>query len=150
MECVRVLDLISRRIEEEIAGDFIEPAVFLDERMKLLRSAVVMANELPNSVILCFTRRGITAAGLAAHRPARAPILAATDSYETFRHLRMVRSVEPYYLFPFGDPEKNIMRAIDSLAKQGRLRSGDKVVVVSDLMTMQNRRIDSIQLRTVE
>ena len=149
-ECVRVLDLISQRIEEEIAADFPEPAVFLDERMKLLRSAVVMANELPNSVILCFTRLGATAAGLAAHRPARAPILAATDSWETFRHLRMVRAVEPYYLFPFGDPEKNIVRAIDSLTHQGRLKKGDKIVVVSDLMTMQNRRIDSIQLRTVE
>jgi len=149
-ECVHVLDLISRRIEEETAADFPEPAVFVGERMKILRSAVVMANELPNASILCFTRRCVTAAGIAAHRPARATIHAATDSLETFRQLRIVRAVEPLYLHPFGDPEKNIVRAIEALTKSGRISKGDKVVVVSDLMTMQNRRIDSIQLRTVE
>ena len=106
MECVAALDLITRRIEVEIAADFPEPTVFLDERMKLLRSAVIMANELPHSVLVCFTRKGVTAAGLAAHRPAHAPVLAFTDSVETQRHLKIVRSVEPYLLQPFGDPRK--------------------------------------------
>lgn len=149
LECVRVLDTISRRIETEMAAEFPEPAVFLAERMKLLRSAVVMANELPNSAILCFTRRGITAAGLAAHRPARAPILAVTDCPVTLRHLKLVRSVEPFLLQPFGDPEKTITRALESLQKQGRIKTGDKLVIVSDVMTSANQRIDSIQLRTV-
>ncbi|MBI2515594.1 MAG: pyruvate kinase [Opitutae bacterium] len=150
LECVSALDLIARRIEDEVANDFPEPAVFLDERMKLRRSAVVMANELPNSFLLTFTRRGINAAGLAAHRPARAPILAVTDSMETLRHLRMVRSIEPYYLASFGDPEKTINRAIESLQKLGRIKAGDKLVIISDVLTQSNRRIESIQLRTVE
>lgn len=150
LECVSALDLIARRIEDEVANDFPEPAVFLDERMKLRRSAVVMANELPNSFLLTFTRRGINAAGLAAHRPARAPILAVTDSMETLRHLRMVRSIEPYYLASFGDPEKTINRAIESLTKLGRIKTGDKLVIISDVLTQSNRRIESIQLRTVE
>lgn len=150
LECVGVLDKISRRIEEEIACEFVEPAVFLAERMKLLRSAVVMANELPNSAILCFTRRGVTAAGLAAHRPLRAPILALTDSSETLRHLRIVRSVEPYLLQPFADPEKTILRALELLIQRGRIKAGDKLVIISDVMTSSQHRIDSIQLRTVE
>lgn len=150
LECVGALDLIARRIEDEVANDFPEPAVFLDERMKLRRSAVVMANELSNSFLLTFTRRGVNAAGLAAHRPARAPILAVTDSMETLRHLRMVRSIEPYYLPSFGDPEKTINRAIDSLQKLGRIKAGDKLVIISDVLTQSNRRIESIQLRTVE
>jgi pyruvate kinase len=150
LECVNALDLIARRIEDEVANDFPEPAVFLDERMKLRRSAVVMANELPNSFLLTFTRRGINAAGLAAHRPARAPILAVTDSMETLRHLRMVRSIEPYHLASFGDPEKTINRAIESLTRLGRIKTGDKLVIISDVLTQSNRRIESIQLRTVE
>lgn len=150
LECVAVLDKIARRIEQEMAADIAEPAVFLAERMKLLRSAVVMANELPNSALLCFTRRGITAAGLAAHRPTCAPILAVTDSIHTLRHLKMVRSVEPFLLQPFGDPERTLERAVDSLKKLGRLKVGDKLVIVSDVMTNTNLRIDSIQLRTVE
>jgi len=150
LECVRVFDTIARRIEAELANEFCEPAVFLAERMKLLRSAVVMANELPNSALLCFTRRGVTAAGLAAHRPICAPVLAITDSVETLRHLRIVRSVEPYLLQPFSDPEPTLTRAIDLLRQEGRIKSGDKLVVVSDVMTGTHNRIDSIQLRTVE
>ena len=150
MECVAALDLITRRIEVEIAVDFPEPAVFIDERMKLLRSAVIMANELPHSVLLCFTRKGVTAAGLAAHRPAHAPVLAFTDTVETQRHLKIVRSVEPYLLQPFGDPEKTIGRAIAVLLKAGRVKAGDKIVIISDLYTPSNQRFDSIQLRTVE
>ena len=150
LECVDALDLITRRIEEEIASDYPEPAVFIKERMKVLRSAVIMANELPHSVLLCFTRKGATAAGLAAHRPARAPILAFCESINTQRHLKIVRSVEPYLLTPFGDPEKTIARAMAVLLGIGRIKPGDKVVIISDLFTPTNKRFDSIQLRTVE
>ncbi|MBX3736573.1 MAG: pyruvate kinase [Candidatus Didemnitutus sp.] len=150
LECVAVLDKISRRIEQEMAADIEEPAVFIAERMKLLRSAVIMANELPNSSLLCFTRRGITAAGLAAHRPTCAPILAVTDSMDTLRHLKIVRGVEPYILHPFGDPERTLERAVSALRKLGRLRAGDKIVIVSDITTETHQRVDSIQLRTVE
>ena len=149
LECVQILDSISRRIEEEQAGDFPEPAVFLSERMKVFRAAVVLANELPRSLILVFTRHGTNAAGLAAHRPPRAPILAVTDSVETLRHLRMVRSVEPFLLTPFGDPEATIERATSSLLKLGRIHEGDRLIIVSDVQA-KDRRIDSIQLRTVQ
>jgi pyruvate kinase len=149
LECVQVLDAIARRIEEEQAMDFPEPAVFIQERMKVFRAAVVLANEFPRSLLLVFTRHGTNAAGLAAHRPPRAPILAVTDSLETLRHLKMVRSVEPYLLTPFGDPEATIERANASLLKQGRITPGDKLVIVSDVQA-KGRRIDSIQLRSVE
>jgi pyruvate kinase len=149
LECVQVLDSIARRIEEEQSIDIPEPAVFIQERMKVFRAAVVLANEFPRSLILVFTRHGTNAAGIAAHRPPRAPILAVTDNIETLRHLRMVRSCEPYLLSPFGDPEATIERATDSLLKQGRIEPGDKLIIVSDVQA-KDRRIDSIQLRSVE
>ena len=149
LESVQILDTIARRIEEEQAGDFPEPAVFLNERMKVFRAAVVLANELPRSLILVFTRHGTNAAGLAAHRPPRAPILAVTDSIETLRHLRMVRSVEPFLLTPFGEPEATIERATNFLLGLGRIRQDDRLIIVSDVQT-KDRRIDSIQLRTVQ
>lgn len=154
LECVAVLDLIARRIEEEVANEPSEPTVFLDERMKLRRSAVVMANELPRSHIMTFTKRGINASGLAAHRPDCAMILAITDSRETFRHLRMVRAIEPWFLPELGDPEKTIGRATAMLKEAGRIHVGDKLVIISDIQTGPGagtpRRIESIQLRTVE
>ena len=96
-----------------------------------------------------FTRHGTNAAGLAAHRPPRAPILAVTDTVGTLRHLRMIRSVEPFLLAPFGDPEATIERALATLLKLGRINPGDKLVIVSDVQA-KDRRIDSIQLRNVE
>jgi pyruvate kinase len=149
LECVQILSTIARRIEEEQAGDFPEPAVFLNERMKVFRAAVVLANELPRSLILVFTRHGTNAAGIAAHRPPHAPILAVTDSLETMRHLRMIRAVEPFLLTPFADPEATIERATISLLKLGRIRPGDKLIIVSDVQT-KDRRIDSVQLRNVD
>jgi pyruvate kinase len=148
-ECVRLLDTISRRVEEEVAMDYAEPAVFIDERMKFMRSAVIMANEFPGSRIVTFTHRGLNAAGLSAHRPARAPILALTDSLQTLRQLRIVRSVEPYFIGAFGDPEKTLTRALDKLREAGRIKTGDKLVIISDVVTTDNERVDSIQLRTV-
>ena len=62
----------------------------------------------------------------------------------------MVRSIEPYFLPSFGDPEKTIGRALDTLLKVGRIKPGDKLVIISDVLTQSNRRIESIQLRTVE
>src|SRR5882724_7881659 len=46
-ECVEMLDKISRRIEREELPDLREPAVFTGERMKVLHSAVVLADQLP-------------------------------------------------------------------------------------------------------
>ena len=149
LECVQVLDSIARRIEEELAADFPEPAVFIQDRMKVFRAAVVLANEFPRSLLLVFTRHGTNAAGISAHRPPRAPILAVTDSLETLRHLKMVRSVEPFLLAPFGDPEATIERATAALLKLGRISPGDKLIIVSDVQA-KDRRIDSIQLRSVE
>lgn len=148
LECVRILDTIARRIEAEQTTDIPEPAVFLGERMKVFRAAVVLANEIPRSLIVVFTRHGTNAAGLAAHRPPHAPILAITDSVETMRHLRIVRAVEPFLLVPFSNPEATIERATASLLKLGRIREGDKLIIVSDIQT-KDRRIDSIQLREV-
>jgi pyruvate kinase len=117
--------------------------------MKVLRSAVVMANQIPKSLIVVFTRHGTNAAGLAAHRPAHSPILAVTDAVSTMRQLRMVRSVEPFLLTPFSTAEGTLERGISMLIKQGRVEEGDKLIVVSDVQSGQ-RRIVSIQLRTVE
>lgn len=149
LECLRVIDSIARRVEEELAADFPEPAAFIEPRMKFMRAAVVMANEFPGSSIVIFTRRGLAAAGLAAHRPPRAQILALTDNLNTLRQLRIVRSVEPHFIGTFGDPEKTLTRAIALLRDAGRVKTGDRLVIISDVLAESGERVDSIQMRTV-
>lgn len=147
-ECVQMLDKIARRIEEEKEESPPQSTVFTSERMKMLHSAVVLANEIPHSKIITFTRHGFMATGLAALRPIAAPVFAFTPSIELLRQLRLLRAVEPI-LMPFAsEPDVSIENAISILRKTGRVSAGDKLIVVTDIVS-QDRLIDAIQLRTV-
>jgi len=88
------------------------------------------------------------AGGLAALRPTAAPIFAFTPSLELVRQLRLLRAVEPF-LMPFAsEPDVSIENAISILRKTGNVESGNKLIVVTDIVS-QDRLVDSIQLRTV-
>jgi pyruvate kinase len=151
LECVQFLAKIALRIEaDQLAeGEPPRPMILTSDKMKVLRSAVVMANELPGAAILTFTRRGFIAQGLAALRPSQAPILAFTPYENTFRQLRILRAVEPWLMPLSSDPDATIENAIAVLRKAGRVQPGDKLVVATDLLS-QNRLFDSVQLRTVK
>ncbi|MBI4622270.1 MAG: pyruvate kinase [Verrucomicrobia bacterium] len=148
LECVRMLDTIARRIELEETPDKSFPAVFTGERMKVLHAAVVLANELPRSRLLTFTRHGFMAQGLALLRPARSPILAFTPSPEVFRQLRLLRAVEPFLMTLAADPDDTIESAIGLLRREDRIAVGDKIVIATDILA-HDRLVDSVQLRTV-
>jgi len=148
LECVHMLDTIARRIELEADDTWEEPAVFTGERMKVLHSAVVLANELPNSKLVTFTRHGFMAQGLALLRPSHSPILAITPSLQVFRQLRLLRSVDPVLMTLASDPNDTIENAIAMLQRTGRINPGDKIVVATDILA-QDRLVDSVQLRTV-
>jgi pyruvate kinase len=147
-ECVRMLDTIARRIEKEEGKERHPQSVFTGERMKVLHSAVVLANELPRSKLLTFTRHGFMAQGLAVLRPMHSPIVAFTPSPEVFRQLRLLRAVEPFLMPLASDPDETIENAITILRREGRVSPGDKVVIATDILA-QDRLVDSVQLRTV-
>ncbi|MBI5767638.1 MAG: pyruvate kinase [Verrucomicrobia bacterium] len=149
LECLQMLDKISRRIEAEEADSAVrEPAVFTGERMKVLHSAVVLANEIPNSKLLTFTRHGFMAQGLAMLRPTHSPILTFTPSPEVFRQLRLCRAVEPFLMPLASEPDITIENAVTVLRRAGRVNLGDKLIVATDIVA-QDRLVDSVQLRTV-
>lgn len=148
LECVGMLDAISRRIELETDDEWKEPAVFTGERMKVLHSAVVLANELSHSKLVTFTRHGFMAQGLALLRPSHSPILAITPSLQVFRQMRILRSVEPFLMTLASDPNDTIENALAMLQRAGRLQPGDKVVIATDILA-SDRLVDSVQLRTV-
>ena len=148
LECVRMLDTIARRIEREADDDWEAPAVFTGERMKVLKSAVVLANELPASKLITFTRHGFMAQGLALLRPAHSPILAFTPDSQVFRQLRLLRAVEPFLMPLAADPNETIESAIALLGRLGRIAPGDKLIIATDILA-QDRLVDSVQLRTV-
>lgn len=114
----------------------------------MLHSAATLANRLPGSQILAFTRLGLNGSRLAALRPIQAPILAVTPVPEIFRQLNLHRAVTPF-LMPFdADPDATIERAISMLRRAGAVSAGDKLVIVSDIIA-QDQTWESIQLRVV-
>lgn len=149
IECVEVLKKISCRIENQPALPFTEPLQLSGDKIKLLQSAVQLANELNGSSILTFTRRGFMAAGLAAMRPTSAPIFAFTPNTGTLRQLRLLRAVEPFMLDFDSDPDVTISRAISFLLREGRIKLGDRLVIATDILS-SNRLVDSVQLRAVK
>lgn len=148
LECVQTLEKIARRIEQEGPFEFAEPEHVTGDKIKLLQSAVLLAHQIPDSAILTFTRQGFMAGGLAALRPAIAPIYAMTNSVETLRQLRIMRSVEPFMLTLEADPNDTIEKAISLLVREGRVQVGDKLIIATDILT-EDRLVDSVQLRTV-
>ncbi|MDF9833465.1 pyruvate kinase [Ereboglobus sp. PH5-5] len=151
IESIEYLDKISRRIEQLETGEArlvkVEiPAI--PEKLKVLRSAAMMAGEIDDARIITFTRQGVIARGLAALRPGRAPIIAFTPYVETLRQLRLLRSVIGI-LMPFeANPDDTIDHAIAHLKHTKQVDIGDKLVVVTDILS-HDRLVDSVQLRTV-
>lgn len=149
LECVQALDRIARRIERSGgSGLNVEPQ-FTTDQSKLFRSAVLMANELRAAGIVVFTRRGFVAQGVTVLRPRYTPVFAFTSVRATLRQMRMLRGVEPFQIKFESDPEATVQKAIALLHSQGFVKSGDKVVVVSDILA-RDRLINSIQLRNVD
>ncbi len=149
LECVQILDKIARRIEAESQDEDPQALAGHSERLRVLHSAVVLANSLPGSKLLTFTRYGTMVRGLAALRPACAPILAFTPALGLHRQMRLLRAVEPY-LMPFAsEPDITIENAISYLRRAGRVAPGDKLIVATDILS-QDRLVESVQLRTVQ
>jgi pyruvate kinase len=148
LDCMRTLDRVARRIEEEGTPAFAEPTRLAGEKIKVLKSAVVLANQIPSSAIVTFTRRGFTAACLAALRPACAPIFALTNSTTTLRQMRLLRGVHPYYMPLTSNPDDTVANAVRLLQREDMVHPGDKLIVATDLLS-HDRIVDSVQLRTV-
>ncbi|MBK8857480.1 MAG: pyruvate kinase [Opitutaceae bacterium] len=149
VECVQILDKIARRIESEDDSELRQAVTVRSERMRVLHSAVVLANSLPGSKLLTFTRYGTMVRGLAALRPVSAPILAFTPAPGLHRQMQLLRAVEPYLMTFASEPDITIENAIMHLRRLGRIAPGDKLIVATDILS-QDRLVESVQLRTVQ
>lgn len=148
IRCVDAFVKIACRIERSGGLGFACGAVMDNDREKTVRSAAVLANSLPDAHIVIFTRRGTMADYVAGQRPERAQIFAFAPTWELCRKLALHRAVVPIYM-PFENtPERTIAAAENYLAENRLVKSGDPLVIVSDIFAGEDR-FDSIQLRRV-
>ena len=118
-------------------------------RQKLVKSAVVMANELKAAAILCFTRHGHMANYAAWMRPRYSPVFAMCDNVKTANELTLSWGVTPFVTeFDFIEPQNTIETALKTLTQQGRLEKGEMVVIIGAI-SVGTEIVDAVQMRTV-
>src|SRR5207249_3904525 len=149
LKCVEVFDRIARRIERSGSAGFHERAEFTTQRQKLVKSAVVLADQLKADAILVFTLRGNMARHAAACRPRYSPVYAICEHTEVAHSLTLNCAVESFvHPFDHDRPEKTVESAMRWLVAQGRLQPGNTTVVISSI-TAGDQIVDVVEMRIV-
>ena len=149
VECVRILNRIAGRIEQEITPGLTEELRLFRPKAKMLRSAAMLAMKLEEAAVLVFTRSGDLAEKLAALRPNGAPVFAFTDVKGVHLRLRLRWGIEPFFMEFSADPEQTILNAIEHLRSFHWVENGDQLVTVTNVLA-HGKVVESIQLREVE
>jgi pyruvate kinase len=147
VQCVEVMDKVALRIERSGGAGFAEEALLDGDRHKTVHSAVSLANSLPGAKIVVFTRRGTMADYVSGQRP-NAPIFAFAPTFELCRKLAINWGTFPHQLLFDSNPNRTIGAAINYLVDQQLAASGDRLIIVSDMLAGEER-FDSVQLRVV-
>ncbi|MFL6541905.1 MAG: pyruvate kinase [Chthoniobacterales bacterium] len=146
VECVKVLERIACRIERSGGAGYSSEAHLRDARQKTVMSAVVLANSLPQSKLIVFTRHGTMARYVANLRPERSPIFAFTPSEQVYRQLAVVWGTHPVLMHFKDDPNSTIAEAERILANNRLTKPGDNLVVLTDVHA-RGEMFDSVQVR---
>jgi len=80
-------------------------------------------------------------------RPTHTPIFAFTNDSRTRRQMNLNRAVVSHRLAFSSDPEKTLLSAFEMLKRDDALQTGDKVVVISDIIS--GLGVDAIQIRSL-
>ncbi|QQL45940.1 pyruvate kinase [Sulfuriroseicoccus oceanibius] len=146
LKCLEVLDRISRRIERSGGAgfeEFVRPTG--STKQLTCKSAVAMANDIDNSSLIVFTRRGVMAQHLSSFRPHKAPIYAFSEDDQVCRSLALSRGVKAFNI-EFPSNAKDLIRhAITYLKAKGLVKAGEPLVIVSDIL-QEEYVTDSIRL----
>jgi pyruvate kinase len=149
LKCIEVFDRISCRVERSGGANYFEQAPLISNRQKLVKSAVVMANELRSEAILVFTRTGNMARYTSWMRPRHSQIYALCPTETVAGMLTLNWAVNPVVVpFDLINPENTIETALKVLVEQKRLSRGNTVVIIGMVMVGE-QIVDAVQMRDV-
>jgi pyruvate kinase len=149
LECVRFMKKVAGRIEASATKGYNSTLPLKTNKDRLLRSAIVLAQEIGDSGIVVFTKNGLLPQALSGLRASRCPIYAFTDEPQVFRHMLLTWGVEPFLMDFTADPEDTVRQAFAYLMRRGWVNPGDWMVVVTNVLAGA-RTVDTIQMRPVE
>lgn len=142
------VDQLRRIIEESeqtMGYDFRHRLVLNSVKQNIARSAVELAERLSVVGILVITRTGLMADLVTNCAPNQVPIFALSNSPHTRTRLMINRGVYAGTIHFEQDPEKTIQTALSLLATHADLKTGDRMVLVSDVL--MDSGVESIQIR---
>jgi len=149
LECIEVFDRIARRIERSGGANYYDAAHLTTAREKLVRSAVVLANELKAEAILVITRRGHMARWTGWLRPRYSQICALCAREEVAASLTLSYGVSPFVVpFDLINPENTINNALKLLTERQRLSPGSTVVIIGSIL-INEQIVDAVQMRVL-
>jgi len=149
LKCIEVFDKIAKRIERSGSAQFHEAAELINARQKLVKSAVVMANELKAAAIISYTRHGHMARYAGWMRPRYSPVFAMCDNERSANELTLSWGVTPFVMeFDFIQPQNTIENGLKQLLAKGYLAQGDTVVIIGAI-SVGTEIVDAVQMRTV-
>lgn len=147
VQCVEVFDRIAQRIERSGGAGFQALAEDLNQRQKLVKSAVFMADELKADAIVVFTVVGHLARYAAWMRPKHSPIYAICAEAEVADELTLSYGVTPVVMpFNQGDFGQNENAALKLLVDKNILPKGSTVVIITSVM-VSDSLADAVQMR---
>ncbi|MDR2213736.1 MAG: pyruvate kinase [Pseudomonadales bacterium] len=147
LRCVRYMDSIARATEPKQGLGFTKALRKNSDKEHLAATAVELAESLGAQGIVVVTRHGIMANYVTNCHPQHTPIFAFTNIGVTRRIMTLNRYVYPFKIEFSSEPEITLARAFSELKHKAGFESGDKVVVISDLLIDQDSV--GIQIRTL-
>jgi len=149
LKCIEVFDRIATRIERSGGANFFEQSDLITPRQKVVKSAVVMANELRAEAILVITRSGNMARYTAWLRPRHSRIFALCPREDVASGLTLSWGVTAFVIpFDLINPENTIEAALKGLVAAGQLSRGMTVVIIGSILVGE-QIVDAVQMRIV-
>ena len=153
VEAVKMMDCIATRTEEEI--DYrkrffsLRRAENPDITDAICHATVTTSYDLDVKAILTLTTSGKTARMISRYRP-DSMIFGGTSSEKTFRQLCLSWGVTPLLLEERDDPFELTNYALSEAKKQGKVKSGDLVVMTCGVPLRHTGSTDMLRVQTVE
>lgn len=147
LKCVEHLRKIAVKTEAIPGLQFAKQLKRTTDKQQLAIAAVQLAEGLHAKGIVVITRRGIMADFVSNCRPFSTNIYAFTNMSQSRRTMTLNRGVFPFRIDFSCDPEKTLQTAFRILKEREHFRSGEKIVIISDVLAQQ--RVDSIQIREI-
>ncbi len=148
VKCVEVMARIAATVERTLPRRLADEQADESPKIKLLRAAAGLAQDIPGAGIVAFTRNGDVPRNLSAMRAVGVPVYAFMEDPLVHRKMSLLWGVESFLTEFTPRANDNVVAALRRLRDAGRCRPGQMMVIVTNVI-LGPEVIDSVQLRAV-